>query len=1228
MTGSRPGSSASAPESLTPLGDAACDRFEAAWRAGQRPRIEDHLAAVPEPERPALLRELILLEVDYRRLAGERPRAEEYLERFPVLDGISFAVRLSAAVPPAPRPLADSNLATVIGESETGNELKGLAPGYEILGELGRGGMGIVYKARDPRLNRLVALKMLRPGGRACPEELARFRHEAAAAARLQHPHIVQIYEVGESGGCPFFAMEWVEGGSLDRKLRGAPLPPRDAARLVATLARAVHAAHQRGLVHRDLKPANVLLTAEGLPKVADFGLAKRLDAGAGETKSGVILGTPSYMAPEQAQGRPSAVTPLTDVYALGAVLYEVLTGRPPFRAATTHETLQQVLDEDPVPPRRLLPKTPRDLETVCLKCLRKEPHQRYASAAALAEDLERYLAGEPIVARPVGRVERLLKWARRRPAAAGLWPALTLLLALGVGVAWSRHLDHAAAEARRQLTDQEARLAMQRARELLDAAWQAPDPTRALAEARAAADRAAAVADSGEASADVRHEAAALRRRVAARIDQAQKNGTLLTALLDVQVRWVASTYRRNEHGQLLTRAEPSVDEQFTAAFLHWGVDVDNEPVAQVVARLTAQPAPFVQDVVAGLDAWALERRRQHARAEWRRLVDVARQLDQDDLRKEARELLAAGPLQRTEATAAAWDQTRDRLRQLAGPAADARTALGTLALARVLVVFGEERRAEGLLRSSVAVHAGEVSLLQALGQILEEQRPPRLAEAIEYYRTARAVRAELGLALGRALVQARRAAEGEEVLVELLRRQLNHPQLHLLLGNALQGQRQWAKAEAAFRKAVALRRDSEEAHYFLGYVLYQQGKLDDAETAYRTAVGLKPHHVYLHVGLGHVLLARKNTAEAETVFRKAIDLNPKDAAAHYGLGKVLYDRGTPGAAAAALRAAIGLEPDHVWAHYYLGLALLAQQQPVEAEAAFRKATHLEPDFATAYHNLGVALRAQQKLIAAEAAFRRALDYNPDLAGAYQGLGQVLHARKRPAEAEAAYLKAIDRKVDFPQAYHGLGMAYRAQGKLAEAMAAFATADRHPLGQPVTRKELQRTQRWVGLEKRFPALLEDGNRPKNPGELYDLADFCFRCRRHYAAAARCAADAFAADPKLADDLYHQHRYYAACAALLAAAGRGADADRLDPGERDRLRRQALDWLLADLALWANRMKGGPAAQTGARHALLGWQQDPDLAGVRDPRLLAELPSAQRQAWSLLWLDVEVLLGR
>lgn len=305
-------------------------------------------------------------------------------------------------------------------------------PGYEIVNELGRGGMGVVYRARHRQLNRDVALKMIIAGPHASDNDLARFRAEAEAAARLQHSGIVQIYEIGDHNGLPFLALELCPGGSLAELLAGTPLPCKQAAHIVKQVARAVHVAHHEQIIHRDLKPANVLLGSAGEVKISDFGLAKRLDKSSGNTASGAVMGTPSYMAPEQAAGNSKQIGPVTDVYALGAILYECLTGRPPFRAATAMDTLMQVMSDDPVPPRLLNPKVDADLETICLKCLEKQPASRYASAEEVAVELERYLSGESITARSFNVLDRLARVLDRSQHDASLhaWSSILFILA------------------------------------------------------------------------------------------------------------------------------------------------------------------------------------------------------------------------------------------------------------------------------------------------------------------------------------------------------------------------------------------------------------------------------------------------------------------------------------------------------------------------------------------------------------------------------------------------------------------------------------------------------------------------------------------------------------------------------------------------------------------------------------------------------------------------------
>ncbi|HEV3257250.1 MAG TPA: serine/threonine-protein kinase, partial [Gemmataceae bacterium] len=469
MRDSRSSGASSLTWSLLQRVDQAGDRFEDAWAAGQRPPIEAFLTEAPEPVRSVLLHELLMLEVCYRRRGGETPTPTEDLRRFPDHMAVIHKAFGDEGAPglggeasePDSRAThwdpgsASPSVAEPAPAAGPPGTVLPTVPGYELLGELGRGGMGVVYRAHHLALQRLVALKVTLAGAHAASEELVRFRTEAEAVARLQHPNIVQIFEVGEHGGLPYCALEFVDSGSLAQQLAGTPLPPRRAAELVRTLAGAIHAAHEKGIVHRDLKPNNVLLTAHGTPKITDFGLAKKLDAATGQTATGAVMGTPSYMAPEQATGQGKGVGPAADIYALGAILYEVLTGRPPFKAATPLETMRQVVDEEPVPPQQFQSKVPRDLETICLKCLRKEPAHRYASALALADELKRFLHGEPIQARPVGVWERGIKWARRHPTAAALLTLVSLVVVIGfpgVTMLW--------------LQAEEQRVAAERARE------------------------------------------------------------------------------------------------------------------------------------------------------------------------------------------------------------------------------------------------------------------------------------------------------------------------------------------------------------------------------------------------------------------------------------------------------------------------------------------------------------------------------------------------------------------------------------------------------------------------------------------------------------------------------------------------------------------------------------------------------------------------------------------
>ncbi|HEY7428556.1 MAG TPA: serine/threonine-protein kinase, partial [Gemmataceae bacterium] len=392
-------------------------------------------------ERAEKLDEVIaaFLEAEQNDATSDR---DAWLQRYPDLaddlhrffEQHDRLARLAAPLREAdPVPDGDATTITDVPQTPTvaASEVPRFFGDYEILEEIARGGMGVVYKARQISLNRIVALKMILAGQFASAHDVARFRSEAETVATLDHPNILPIYEVGEHDGRHFFSMKLIAGGSLSDRVKAVRLTPREAARLVALVARAVHFAHQRGILHRDLKPSNILLDERGEPFVVDFGLAKKMGTDSGLTQSGVIVGTPQFMAPEQA-GAHKGLTVAVDVYSLGAILYTLLTGQPPFRGDNIMETLRQVAEHEPASPRSVNAQVPRDLEAICLKCLAKELDRRYHSAQDLADDLERFGRGEWVPVRRVSRMERLVKWARRRPAVAGLLAAVLLVFVCG----------------------------------------------------------------------------------------------------------------------------------------------------------------------------------------------------------------------------------------------------------------------------------------------------------------------------------------------------------------------------------------------------------------------------------------------------------------------------------------------------------------------------------------------------------------------------------------------------------------------------------------------------------------------------------------------------------------------------------------------------------------------------------------------------------------------------
>jgi serine/threonine-protein kinase len=766
-------------------------------------------------------------------------------------------------------------------------------PGYAVQKVLGRGGMGIVFKAWDLRLHRIVALKMLLVGDCATSLERERFLREAEAKAGLSHSNIVQVYEVGEHNGRPYFTMEFVEGGNLAEKLQNIPQPAREAAALVATLAEAVQAAHQSGVVHRDLKPANVLLAPDGTPKISDFGLARRMENAALLTQSGVAIGTPSYMAPEQARGQSRAIGPATDVYSLGAILYESLTGRPPFRAETSPETLQQVIYREPVRPSRLNARVPRDLETITLKCLDKEPVRRYPTALALAADLRRFLRGEPVAARPLGRLPRLLRWLRRHPSLA-LLVFMALALTGLAGAAAAR--EWALAEKRRAEAAKSA-AGLENALQLLRLGL--------LSEASAAL---TPVSDAGSDG---------LRERCAqARSDLALAQELESIHLNQTVVAMGLYNLRANKD-----QADRAYDSAFTASGLG-GVDDDPKKVAARVSASNIGPA-----LVAALDQWSIctsdPRRR-----EW--LLEIARQAD---------------PLPTVWANRVrdptAW-QNRTVLAELAGsaPVGDQTVQL-LLALAERLQYVGAD--SIRLLRKVQQKHADDFWANFALGNALKNTNR---TEAVRYYQAALALRPRAPVVLnnlGVALALTGRTDEAIDQFQQALDIDPGFAAAHNDMGNALQHKGLYEKAVDHYKRSLLIA-DTAAAHNDLGAALIMLRRTREGIEHFRLAIRLDPRSGGAHVNLGRALVGQGLVDEAIDHYRKALALDARDANAHAYLGIALTDQGQIQEAIDHLQRALRIDPKLAHAHGGLGEAFLAIGKYREAQAATRRALDLAP--------------------------------------------------------------------------------------------------------------------------------------------------------------------------------------------------------------------------------------------------------------------------------------------
>ncbi|MBK7406261.1 MAG: protein kinase [Phycisphaerales bacterium] len=989
--------------------------------------------------------------------------------------------------------------------------------GYLVESILGTGGMGVVYKARQLKLNRPVAIKMLLLGPHATPDELACLLREAEAVASLRHAHIVQVYDVGDLDGLPFFTMEFLEGGTLAKKLGGVPTPARAAAEMIATLADAVQSAHDSGVVHRDLKPANILLTADGTPKIGDFSLARRFERDPSPTLSNAGVGTPSYMAPEQAAGRSEAFCPSVDVYALGAVLYEMLTGRPPFRADSPAETQRQVINEDPAPPSRLNTRVPRDLETICLKCLQKVPQRRYAAAGDLARDARRFLRGQPIAARPIGRAGRAARWARRNPTGAALIGAVfTLLVVAGAGVA------------------RESRFAAERRAEA--ARWSDRlDQVRGL-EREGRFEEARAILGPGlEFGSD----------ELLPRIRQARADLDLVERLDDI----------RMSRGKFVQGGGIDYDlsnRQYEAIFRERGLGEFHEDPTQVAARLAGSPVR--EALIAALDDWAACA--PATPRDW--ILRVAKAMDPDP-----------------------W---RDRARDQA-----------------------EWADVDGLKRLAATVHVDEqpVTLLVAMGT-----RWRRL---------------------------------GGDPTAFLTRVQQLRPDdfwVNFELGH-LVGPEDPVAGLGFCRAALALRPNASWVHYNMGVCLEHIGQPDGAIFHYRRAIASEPAHTWAHLNLAGVLSAQGRLDEAAAEYRAALELTPADPEVHQALRTVLLRLGRFEDALADWQTRIAEAPsDHAEWDGYAELCLFlghldqyrdacrgllehfgASQAPFECERAGR-ACVLGP---APPEQVRRAMEMIDRAIRADPA--ESAPWTPPF---FQFAKAVAEYRAGEFAAAVRILQGPASSVLVPAPQLVLAMALYREGRLEDARHTLALAIcdfdwrlRHADLGEVRIDHILRREAEALMLPNLDAFRRGEYEPTDNDERLAMLGACVSENRH-AGATRLSAAVFEADPWFGEEFRASRRYHAACQAALAGAGQGADAERSSPEERARWRALARDWLRADLTGWEGDL--GSADQGAAAYArdVLGrWLSDADLAPLRDPDQVAQLPEPERRDCTELWQRVE-----
>ncbi|HEY2762062.1 MAG TPA: serine/threonine-protein kinase [Pirellulales bacterium] len=786
---------------------------------------------------------------------------------------------------------------------------------YELLEELGRGAAGIVYRARQKNLNRQVALKMILSDSRLSGSARHRFRQEAQAIALLQHPNIVQVYDFGEQDRCYYLALELIEGGNLARWLGGVPRGASESARMIEVLARAIHYAHCQGVIHRDLKPSNVLLGVEKQSgghqlaeeissshfaqyelKITDFGLAKILPAGGivndQMTQLGAILGTPAYIAPEQARGDAVGIGPAVDIYSLGAILYELLTGRPPFRGETPMETLLLAVHEQPAPLERIVAHAPRDLQTICLKCLEKNPRNRYVSALELASDLERFRKHEPIRARPIGVLKRTARWIRRRPARAASSMFLFAVVVMGIA-----SLVAGGIERKQRFATEEENL-RQVARLQAEGNW--PEAKVRLTQSQT---QLSAIGGSD-----------LLERAI--KLDENRRNHELVARLEAIRL----------ERATVVTGPfnKEQADRDYFTAFQTAGLMQENDAAAKIASRISA--SPIRPDLLAAIDDWTVC---VSDAAREKLLMEVARVADPDEWRDRVRNPVS-------------WSD-RPTLTHLTREAPISEQSV------QLLVALGNRLQATGgdaidFMTRVQKCYPADFWANYSLGMALAKKKSP---EAVGYFRAALAVRpnsAAVYEGLGNALRWMGRLDEAIEQFNRAIQLDSNYSWAHIGLGGAFRTQGRLREAIEQYQIGLKFDPSFAWGHYVLASALWSDGRLVEAIDEYRQTVNIDPKLSQGFADLGGALLCVGQPAEAIQQCRSSIALNPNSPKPFYNIGNAEMSLGHVDDAIGDYRQAIENDFGYAPAHEGLGQALIAAGRFSDAEAATLQALERFP--------------------------------------------------------------------------------------------------------------------------------------------------------------------------------------------------------------------------------------------------------------------------------------------